>query len=745
MPWSEESEGSRGRTSRASRRTVLRVGSSVLGLAGLTGTVQTSSDGPEDPVAAEPRWGRVVSIHPRWYWGGGRTVEESKRAMHDWLDMAKVAGVNVLHAWIESTGAAALLGEPRYAEVYDFWSTKRWDPMGELISAAANRGMTVHLWYSFTRYKRNRDRLPEYDPNLAVLPPGDPAWSSIRETEYEQGYTDPSDPRLNGKALCNNEFEAHDWTMELLSRIFDRYPGLNGLKVEEPGYLAMDRCVCPRCQDVYSNYYDEPGENLLDHTYHSAEAYYEDDRAIPVKTRGTDEFAKRLYYWWEQNGPSDALSYAGSWLARYDRVRGRNWIEWSQKGFVPYYIPQTFARTVPAFEWKLRAAMDSVSKSAVLPGVGIVWGWGENAPERVAAQVEAANDLDGESGTSIAGASMFSGAALTPQLARTLRTGPYATEAVPPWHKPDDRLRTQKAAVTGDLDRSDPFAWNDGPSTDLPGEELAQPARQLAALTGGELGSASHYQSGVDDWGWVELLRPYDDPVVIMKPLSYNGSHQCHPRIGNVLTDQFAFKWEEWLYLDEDHKTETAHYLVLDAGTLDLDGLPAEAGHVWTDHEPTRLEFRQDFSPMPVVFSQAQTAHGSNPIVTRNQDLSVDGVTVRLQEEENGEHNGAHLREKVGYLAVEPGSGTAFGRAAEVGRSQLVVDDAWNRVQFSQSFDDPWFVADLQTFEGYNPANLRYRNLGGDGVDVFVEEERSRDDETDHVDEVVGYLVVEGD
>lgn len=744
MSGSEDTRSGVGRTVDIPRRTVLKAGSGLLGLAGVSGTVQTASEGVDRPVAAETRWGRLVSIHPRWYWGGADTVEESRRAMRDWLDMAAMAGVNVLQAWIESPGAAALLGEPLYADRYEFWDTKRWDALGELITEAAARGMSVHLWYSVTRYKRNRDLVPEYDPDLAVLPPGDPGWASIKKSEYEQGLTDPSDPRVDGDALCNNEFEAHNWSMELLRRLFEQYPGLNGLKIEEPGYLAADRCVCPRCQAVYSNYYDEPGGNLLDHIYGRTEPYYDDDRAVPVKTRGTDEMARRVYDWWDRSGPSDGLFYAGSWLSRWDRVRGRNWATWSERGLIPYYIPQTFARTVPVFEWKLRTTMESISDSAVLPGVGIIWGFGENGPEQVAAQIETSNDFDGVRNTPIAGAGLFSGGAFTPELARTLRTGPYATESIPPWQSLEDRARINTAAVSGELDRLDPFVWNDGPSGGLPGDDVTRPARQMASLTGGELGTVTHYQSGVDDWGWVDLLRPYDNPVVIMKPLSYNGFHPCHPRIGNVMTDSFAFKWEEWQYLDDTHRTERAHYLVLDAGTLNLDGLPAEAGHVRTSHEPARFEFEQDFSPTPVVFTQAQTVNGPNPVVTRNMDLSVGGVTVQLQEEEDGEHNGTHLSERIGYLAVEPGSGTAFGRTAEVGRSQLDVDGSWHRIHFSQSFDNPWLVADLQTFEGFNTASLRYRNLTGSGVDVFVEEEQSRDGETDHTDESVGYLVVEG-
>lgn len=466
------------------RRGVLRASSSGLGLAGSAGTIKGASHLSERLSSTEEAWGRLMSIHPRWYWGEGKTVEESRQAMREWLDMAALTGVNVLHAWIESPGAAALLGEPRYADRYDFWNPDRWDAMGELITEAAERGMEVHLWYSFTRYKRTRNWVPEYDPELTVLPPGDPDWASVRKSEYARGYTDPEDPHVSGDALCNNEFAAHDWTMELLTRLFDRYPSLNGLKIEEPGYLDADRCVCHRCQAVYAGYYDEPGENLLNHIYKTIETYYVDNRAVPVKTRGTNKFARRVYDWWEASGPSDALFYSGSYQARRDRVRGRNWALWSRWGLVPYYIPQTFASSMKVYRRKLRVIMEAVSDSAIIPAIGIKWSYGTNTPERVAAQITATKAFDGESNTTIAGASLFSGAALTSDLARTLRTGPYASEAVSPWQSRDDQTRMQETAIEGELNQLYPFTWTDTLPDRLPGEIHALGELLLALMIG---------------------------------------------------------------------------------------------------------------------------------------------------------------------------------------------------------------------------------------------------------------------
>jgi hypothetical protein len=48
----------------------------------------------------------------------------------------------------------------------------------------------------------------------------------------------------------------------------------------------------------------------------------------------------------------------------------------------------------------------------------------------------------------------------------------------------------------------------------------------------------------------------------------------------------------------------------------------------------------------------------------------------------------------------------------------------------------------MQTQNGPNTATLRYKELNKKSVQIFVEEETSQDAEIDHIDEVVGYMVL---
>jgi hypothetical protein len=55
-----------------------------------------------------------------------------------------------------------------------------------------------------------------------------------------------------------------------------------------------------------------------------------------------------------------------------------------------------------------------------------------------------------------------------------------------------------------------------------------------------------------------------------MQIVTYNGGHPVHIRLKDVTQNSFAFKLEEWEYLDEWHTTETMNFIVAEAGTYKL-------------------------------------------------------------------------------------------------------------------------------------------------------------------------------
>lgn len=467
-------DSSRHQHATPTRRRLIRSGAAAVGTAGFAG--QASALGEEtgqtvdDTLATGDREVRAIYTMPKWYWDG-QTVESSRLKMAQFLNRAEETGLNTIYAWIESDGLASLLGEPAYARSpkYDFWNPDRgWDPLGELIAGAARRGIEVHLWYSFVRYKRSILPIPEFNPDLEVLPPGDPGWAALSKSQYEAGHEDSTD--IDANALCANNPAARAWTLETLARAFDRYPMLSGLHIEEPGYLDAERCVCPRCRAHYADVYDDDPENYVDHVYDTREPYFEDDLALPVKNHGTDAFAEALYDWWTSSQSTDALSYNGAWLPEFDAVRGRNWPTWSEEGWLPYYAPQIYTQEVDIYRDRLEATMEALTDTVVVPVTGLQWGTeatARNDVATVADQVELVRSMDGYADVVTGGMGLFSGAALTPEMTVGLRAGPYTQSASPHWSDGSNEQSSRDVTLAA-LREQEPFAFTSHWPEDVP-------------------------------------------------------------------------------------------------------------------------------------------------------------------------------------------------------------------------------------------------------------------------------------
>lgn len=261
----------------------------------------------------------------------------------------------------------------------------------------------------------------------------------------------------------------------------------------------------------------------------------------------------------------------------------------------------------------------------------------------------------------------------------------------------------------------------------------------------GEVGVKTPDQASRDQWHTVNLRGVYQDPVVIMKPVSYNGPHPCHVRLRNVSSESFEFQIEEWAYLDGTHGTnEFLSYIVLETGSQRANnGTLIEAGKTQLNTTFESISLDSNFNDRPVVLTQSQTALGPDPIVTRNKAVSSGGFDSRIQEEQQFSGTG-HRLESVGYMAFEPGVIKLLSTRLEVGRTPAEVTDDWYRIDFQTTRESPALFADMQTFKGNHTCNLRFTNLNKNGVDIKVEEEQSETDETTHRNgESVGYVVSE--
>jgi PKD repeat protein len=244
-------------------------------------------------------------------------------------------------------------------------------------------------------------------------------------------------------------------------------------------------------------------------------------------------------------------------------------------------------------------------------------------------------------------------------------------------------------------------------------------------------------------WQWVPFERSFSDPVVVAGPLSDNGGQPAVIAIDGISPTGFWLRIKEWDYLDDLHLPESLGYLAMERGVHQLaDGTQVEAGRfaaaatdAWT-----QIGFAGEFTTEPVVVAAVMSAGDDQTVIARLQGIDIQGFDVRLYEQE-ANRPGARV-ETVSFIAWEPSVGEVNGLGFAVVRTAETLSDLPRPLQFEPAFGrPPVFIADIQTTNGGDPANLRGHDLSETGLIIEISEEQSLDEETSHTDEAVGYFV----
>lgn len=259
---------------------------------------------------------------------------------------------------------------------------------------------------------------------------------------------------------------------------------------------------------------------------------------------------------------------------------------------------------------------------------------------------------------------------------------------------------------------------------------------------GVEIDSLTITQGDGNSWTSVQFSRDFGSaPIVAAGPPSYNGGHPTTVRIRNVTAEGFEIQLDEWDYLDDYHTSETLSYMAVEPGTQDWNGTTVTAGRIQgLNHQWQSVSHTQPFGQAPVVLAQQVSNNDRQATNTRLRNVGPGGFQIRLQEEEG--NDGPHFNEDVHYIAIESGSTSVGDYRLEAANTGRAVGDDWYGVSFGEAFSEPRFLANMQTFYGNNAAAMRHQDLSAYGVQVKVEEERSRDDEVRHIPEETGWVVV---
>ena len=127
---------------------------------------------------------------------------------------------------------------------------------------------------------------------------------------------------------------------------------------------------------------------------------------------------------------------------------------------------------------------------------------------------------------------------------------------------------------------------------------------------------------------------------------------------------------------------------------------------------------------------------------TRQKETSASDFQLTL--EEKARENSSHTTKSLGWLAISSGEGEWNGNIYQVRQTANRVTEDWHQIDFSAKFSEaPQFLSSMGTYDGSNPAGLRYHNIGNDTVQVKLEEDTSADQETKHTTEAVNFLAMD--
>ena len=186
------------------------------------------------------------------------------------------------------------------------------------------------------------------------------------------------------------------------------------------------------------------------------------------------------------------------------------------------------------------------------------------------------------------------------------------------------------------------------------------------------------------------------------------------------------------IFVEDLEGPEIFRVYTLDNGAKVLAGISSRATNNWK-----YVNFPITFSTKPVVFSQLVSNNEVTAATILHRNITEQGFELRLNEQEASD--GVHLPEQVAWLAMEKGIVPGMLEADSLAN----VSDAVSSLILSQTYSSsPHFFAALQTVNETEPTTVRISNATGMFVDLFLDEETSKDSETDHADEEIAYLAL---
>lgn len=245
-----------------------------------------------------------------------------------------------------------------------------------------------------------------------------------------------------------------------------------------------------------------------------------------------------------------------------------------------------------------------------------------------------------------------------------------------------------------------------------------------------------------EDWTEVHFSSEFgNDPAVVSRAQTENGSHEIVTRTRNVDEESFELRLQE----EEGRGGEHVDEIVAVAATPRRD-VDVGIGCVENvDHDWTEFAFETRWETDPVVLTNLDTFNGRDTADTQLRNVSPTSAEVRVEEEASQNDEMEHAPESVSVLSLpdvrvadENGDRVGLTGTVEFGQSDRGY---WHTVKYGERYSDPVVFADVQTYNGGQPSHVRLRNVGPESFEIQIEEWEYLNGK--HVEETIGFVVLE--
>ena len=243
----------------------------------------------------------------------------------------------------------------------------------------------------------------------------------------------------------------------------------------------------------------------------------------------------------------------------------------------------------------------------------------------------------------------------------------------------------------------------------------------------GESGTFSIGPDSSPEFETVYFKYSYNNPVLILSPVSFNDLSPAFLRVKNLNSTGFQVLLQEFDFQEDyKHEKEDIYYVVVEAGDYELDNdIKISAGisqNIGTSL--SKVSFPSPYQEAPLVFTQTISFNDPQPIMCRLDSVTDQEFQIRIQEENFS--NLIHVPEDVAWIAIEKKSGDG-DFLIEAGDLNEAVGNNFKWLSFDHNFDDPPAIfVQAQDVSDESPYSVRYRNNTTDSVELVIQKDLNK-------------------